>query len=321
MELSEIYEPVREDLATVEDRLKLISKVDSPWLAELLDYSLKGGGKRIRPILALLSGKFYNYNRNYLLPLAMAAELMHLATLVHDDTIDNSSVRWGRPTVNKLWGSEQAILLGDYLFAKAGELTATTESLRVIKHFSQTLMIISSGELAQAQSAFNLEQTRKHYFQRISSKTASLFSLATESGGVLSQAPEESIETLREYGHNLGIAFQIVDDILDFIGTEKEMGKPVGSDLAQGTLTLPAMLFLERYPEDNPVKRLFQNGDREEDIRLAIELIRNSPIIQECFEIASHYCARACHKLELLPDNASRQSLINLADYITARRK
>ena len=132
MELSEIYEPVREDLAKVEDSLKSVSKVDSSWLSELLEYSLKGGGKRIRPMLALLSGKFFDYSLDYLLPIATAVELMHLATLVHDDAIDKSSVRWGRPTVNKLWGIEQAVLLGDYLFAKAGELTATTQNLRVI---------------------------------------------------------------------------------------------------------------------------------------------------------------------------------------------
>ena len=321
MELSEIYEPVREDLAKVEDSLKSVSKVDFAWLSKLLEHSLKGGGKRIRPTLALLSGRFYDYNLERLLLVAMAVELMHLATLVHDDTIDNSSVRWGRQTVNKLWGSESAVLLGDYLFAKSSNLAATTENLRVVKLFSQTLMIISSGEMAQAYSAFNLEQTRENYLQRISSKTASLFSLATESGAILSQAPEETIEVLREYGHNLGIAFQIADDILDFIGTEEELGKPVGSDLIQGTLTLPAMLLLERYPEDNPVKRLFQNGDKEKDIRLAIELIRSSSIIQECYEVASDYSAKARHKLELLPDNASRQALMNLADYIITRRR
>ena len=320
MELSEIYEPVREDLAKIEDSLKSVSKVDFAWLSELLGYSLKGGGKRIRPTLALLSGRFYNYNLNRLLLVAMAVELMHLATLVHDDAIDKSSVRWGRPTVNKLWGIESAVLLGDYLFAKSSNLAATTGNLRVVKLFSQTLMIISSGEMVQAYSAFNLEQTRQHYLQRISSKTASLFILATESGAILSQAPEETIEVLREYGHNLGIAFQIVDDILDFIGTEEELGKPVGSDLAQGTITLPAMFLLEYYPEDNPIKRLFQNRDEQENIKLAIELVRNSSIVQECYKVASDYCSKACQNLKLLPNNASRQALVAVADYVTSRK-
>ena len=321
MELSDIYEPVREGLVEVEERLKTISEVESSWLSELLEYCLKGGGKRLRPMLVLLSGRFYEYNLERLLLIAMAVELTHLATLVHDDTIDSSSVRWGRPTVNKLWGAEQAVLLGDYLFAKAGELTADTENLWVIRGLARTLMIISSGELAQARSAFSLEQTRENYLQRISSKTASLFSFATESGAVLSQAPEETIDILAEYGYNLGVAFQIVDDILDFIGTEEEMGKPVGSDLAQGTLTLPAMLLVELHPEENPIKRLFQNGPNEEDIKQAIELVRNSSIIDECFKVASDYCAKACHRLNLLPDNTSRQALMDLADYIIRRRR
>ena len=319
--LSTIYEPIQEDLVKVEARLRLVCEVDFPWLSKLLEHSLKSGGKRIRPALVLLAGKFYNYDLSYLLPVATAIEILHTATLVHDDAIDNSLVRRGRPTINKVWGEDKAILLGDYLLAKSEELVADTQNLRVIKLFAQTLMAISSGELNQAFSAFNLEQTRQQYLQRISGKTASLLSLVTESGAILSQAPEKSVEALKGYGYNLGIAFQIVDDILDFIGTEEEMGKPIGLDLAQGTLTLPAILLLERYPEDNPVSRLFQNEDRQRNIELAMELVRNSSITQECYAVASDYCARACHNLSLLPDNASRRSLIKLADYVVKRRK
>ena len=319
--LRTIYEPIQEDLVKVEARLRSVCEVDFPWLSKLLAHSLKGGGKRIRPALVLLSGKFYDYDLGYLLPMATAVEILHTATLVHDDAIDNSAVRRGRPTINKVWGEDKAILLGDYLLGKSQELVADTQNLRVIRLFAQTFMTISSGELNQAFSAFNLEQTREQYLQRISSKTACLLSLATESGAILSQAPEKSVKALKGYGHNLGIAFQIVDDILDFIGTEEEMGKPVGSDLAQGTLTLPAILLLERYPEDNPVRRLFQNEDRQRNIELAMELVRNSSITEECYAVASDYCARACHNLSLLPDNASRRSLIELADYVVKRRK
>jgi geranylgeranyl pyrophosphate synthase len=253
--------------------------------------------------------------------MATAVELLHIATLVHDDAIDNSMVRRGRPTINSLWGQERAVLLGDYLFAKSGEFAATTQNLRVIMLFSQTLETISSGEINQFLNAFNLKQTRQQYLERIASKTASLFSLATESGAVLSRAPEKSVKILKEYGHNLGIAYQIVDDILDFIGTEEEMGKPIGSDLAQGTLTLPAMLLLERYPDDNPVKRLFQNEDRDKNIKQAIDLVRNAPIVDECYNFASDYCSKACHNLTMLPDNASRRALAKLADYVIARRR
>jgi octaprenyl-diphosphate synthase len=321
LKLSDIYQPVQEDLAAVEAELKSVGQVENPWLSKLLEYSLKGGGKRIRPILTLLCGKSYDYDIDKLMPMAMAVELMHLATLVHDDTIDNSAVRWGRPTINKLWGTEQAVLLGDYLFAQAGELVAKTDNLAVIKLLPHTLMIITSGEIAQSRSAFDLEQTREHYLHRIASKTAALFILATEAGAILSNAPEEGVRIMRDYGHNLGIAFQIVDDILDFIGTEEEMGKPVGSDLSQGTLTLPAMLLLERYPgEDNPVKRLFQARGGSQYISQAIEQVRNSPIIEECFKVAAGYSDRACQRLERLPDTEGRKSLYELSDFVINRR-
>jgi len=319
--LSTIYQPVKKDLAKVDDLLSSATEVNFPRLAELLGYCLKGGGKRIRPALTLLSGKFYDYNLSSLLPMAAAVELMHTATLVHDDAIDKSIVRRGRPTVNEVWDADKAVLLGDYLFAKAGECAADTQNLRAVKLFAQTLEIISAGEINQAFNAFNLEQTREHYIERISYKTASLFSLATESGAILSQAPEKSVKVLKEYGHNLGIAFQIIDDILDFISTEEEMGKPIGSDLAQGTLTLPAMLILERYPEDNPVKRVFQNRDKQENIKPALELAHNSSIIQECFQVASDYCSKARQNLNLLPDNASRRALTELTDYVVKRKR
>lgn len=321
MQLSTIYEPIQEDLVKVEDSLGTVSKVDFPWLSEMLSYSLSGGGKRIRPALVLLSGKFYDYNLDYLQPMAVAVELMHTATLIHDDAIDESLVRRGKPTINSVWGKEESVLLGDHLFARAGEFATDTKNLQVVRLFTQTLGIITSGELGQIFSAFDLEQTRQDYLQRISRKTASLFSLATESGAILSHAPEESIQVLKDYGYSLGIAFQIVDDILDFVGIEEEIGKPVGSDLAQGTLTLPAILLMEHYPEDNPVKRLFHNEDRQKNIELAIELVRNSSIVEECYQVALDYCARAYRNLNSLPDNRSQQALVQLADYIARRKR
>jgi len=319
--LNKIIDLVNEDLAKVENSLKSVGEVQDNHLSELLGYALGIGGKRIRPVLTLLTGKLYDYDLDCLLPIAAAVELLHTASLVHDDAIDKSAVRRGRPTINKVWGEDKAVLLGDYLFAKAGEVCASTGNLRVIELFSQTLATMSIGELNQAFGAFNLEQTREHYLDRISKKTASLFVLATESGAILSQSPERSVAILREYGHNLGVAFQIVDDILDFTGTEEELGKPAGSDLAQGTLTLPAILVLEHYPEDNPLMKFFGNRGDLENKNRAIELIRDSPFVQECYDIAANYCAKACQNLNLLPDNASRQALMDLADYIVMRKK
>lgn len=321
MDLNGIYQSIQDDLSRVKECLRSIIKVDFPWLSKQLDYVVGGGGKGIRPALTLLSGKFYQYNFEFLMPMAASVELMHTATLIHDDAIDKSMSRRGRATIYKLWGEEPAVLLGDYLFAKAGEFVSDTRNPRVIKLFSQTLATISSGELNQFFSAYNIEQTREQYFKKISGKTASLFSLATTSGAILSGAPEKSVKILDDYGHHLGIAFQIVDDILDFIGTEEELGKPVGSDLAQGTLTLPAMLLMERYPEDNPVKRRFENRGDQDNISQAIEMIRNSPIVDECYKVASEYCARACQNLNQLPENSSRQALLSLAEYVVARKQ
>ena len=315
MELNRIYESIQDDLGKVKDMLRSISQIDFPWLSEQLGYVVKESGKGIRPALTLLSGKFYNYDITYLLPMAVSVELMHTSTLVHDDAIDKSVVRRGQPTINRLWGEDIAVLMGDYLFAKAGEFVSDTQTPRVIKLFSQTLATISSSEINQFLGAFKLEQSRENYFHRISGKTASLFSLATESGAILSKAPEESVEILREYGDNLGIAFQIVDDILDFTSTEEAIGKPVGSDLTQGTLTLPAMLLLERYPGDNPVKKLFETKDKKY-VELAIEMVSNSTIVKDCYKVASEFCTRACRNLNLLPENASRQALAELAEYV-----
>lgn len=320
MNLSDIYKPIEDDLEKVEQSLEAVADVDSPLLAQLLKYTLKAGGKRIRPSLTLLSGKFYHYDPALLIPMAMSIELLHTATLVHDDIVDHSPVRRGKPTVSRAWGENRALLLGDYLFAKAGSLAAITGNLRVIKLFSQALMTISSGELEQTGVVFDLGRVREYYFSWISAKTACLFSTATESGAALSQSPEDVIEALKDYGHNFGMAFQIIDDVLDFVGDEAELGKPVGSDLGEGIVTLPSILFAESHPEDNLLKSVIENRDAER-AALAVEKIRNSPVIAECLALASEFCSRACRALDVLPDNSFRQALLDLAAYIIQRRK
>ncbi len=322
MELSQIYAPVEPDLCEVEAKLQSTALVDFPHLAELLAHALRADGKLIRPALTLLAGKFYNYDRPTLVPLATALEIRHTATLIHDDAIDHSIVRRSRPTVNKLWGEEQAILLGDYLFAEAGCLTASTNNLRAIKLFAATLKTISRGELDQSYYAFNLKQSREQYFQRIARKTATLFTTSTESGAVLSGAPEESIQRLISYAYNLGVGFQIVDDILDFIGTEKQLGKPVGSDLMQGTVTLPVLLLQEQYAEEQPVKELFRDRRDSEATRKVIDMVRGSPtIIKECYGVARQYCERAECSLTGLPKTDAWDSLAELSRYIVRRSK
>jgi octaprenyl-diphosphate synthase len=187
--------------------------------------------------------------------------------------------------------------------------------------FSQTLGIIARGEVKQALSAFRLDQTFEQYIERVAAKTAALFTLATESGSVLSGAPEESVQVLRGYGYNLGIAFQIVDDILDFVGSEKEVGKPVGADLAQGTFTLPAYKLLERRPADNPLLKIARKENLDENIKKVIEMVRASDIIDECYQLAGEYRNLACRDLHKLPDVPAREGLVSLADYVVKRKK
>lgn len=323
MQLNEIYEPVQPELDEVEKQFRIIAEHESsdfPNLYKMLSHILVGG-KIIRPALTLLSARFYNYNRTRLIPMATASELLHIATLVHDDAIDKSDVRRWRETINKIWGEAKAILLGDYLFARAGECVADTDSVRAVKLFTQTLATISQGELRQSFDAFSLNLTREDYIRRISGKTASLFSMATQTGAILSEAPEESIRILKDYGYNLGIAFQIVDDIFDFTGTEKELGKPIGSDLTQGTLSLPSMLALERNPVNNPIVRIFGGKGTAEDVKLAIEMVTNSSIVSDCYQVATEYKDKACKELGLLPDGSNRQRLLELANYVVRRKR
>jgi len=320
MELSSIYEHIREDLAKVEENLAATASVDNSFLARLLKHVLQDGGKRIRPALTLLAGKFSESYTEALVSMATGVELLHTATLVHDDIVDDSLTRRGKPTVHSYWGKSEAILLGDYLFAKAATFVASTENIRAIQLFAQTLATISGGELQHIVDTFDIKQIREHYFRWIGAKTACLFSTATESGAVVTHSSEKVISALKDYGYNVGIAFQLVDDVLDFTGEEAEMGKPVGADLSQGTLTLPTILFLERNPDDPLVKEAISERDVKR-LRSAIDRIRHPSVLNECFDIASEFCAKALRALEVLPDNTSRQSLVELVEYGLRRRK
>ena len=321
MELNQVYELIQPGLNCVEVEFNRLidSQQDFPEMQRMLKQILVGG-KMVRPSLALLAGSLYNYHDERHHPMATSSELMHIATLVHDDAIDSADTRRGRQTINSVWGVDLAILLGDFLFARAGEMAAATGNLRTVKIFSSTLGIIARGEIKQAFSSFKLPQGYEQYIERIAAKTAALFTMATESGAVLSDAPEESVEALSSYGYNLGIAFQIVDDILDYIGTEAEIGKPVGADLAQGTITLPAMKIMEQYPHDNPIMKIIAREEIAANIQRAIEMVRNSNIIDKCYQEAAKYTQRAAADLSRLPDKPAREALFFLTEYVLRRK-
>jgi geranylgeranyl pyrophosphate synthase len=322
MELKKVYALAQDGLDGVDHEFRLLvdSQQDFPEMQRMLA-QIMVGGKVVRPTLVFLCGSIFNGPRDRLHLMALAAEIMHIATLVHDDAIDSAHLRRGRPTINSLWGVDMAVLLGDFLFATAGGYAARTDNMRVVSLFTQTLGIIARGEIKQSFSSFKLPQTMEQYLDRIAGKTAALFAMSTRSGAILGHAPEESVVILGDYGYNLGLAFQVVDDVLDFVGNEHEVGKPVGADLAQGTLTLPSLKLLEQYPADNPVEKVFRHEDTEENIKRAIEMVRGSGIIDQCYHVAADFAKKACRRLPELPDKPAREALYALADYVIKRQK
>jgi heptaprenyl diphosphate synthase/octaprenyl-diphosphate synthase len=314
-----LYGSVQEDLRKVEATFESIKDVDYGPLSEMLGMVLGGGGKLLRPALALLSGRFAEYNLDLLAPLAASVELLHTATLVHDDVIDSADTRRGRPTVNSSVHNSTTVMVGDFLFAHAADQVVKTDSLRVVQLFAKTLMVMATGEIRQDMAAYDSRQTIRDYLHRIGGKTASLFSTACEGGAVVSKASEEWIAALRDYGYNFGMAFQVVDDILDFTGDEAEMGKPVGSDLMQGTLTLPSLLLMERFPDDNPVQKYFAKPGKDR-LAQAVEMIRDLGIAEESYKMARDFCKRANDAIAVLPDGPDRATLAELTEYILERR-
>ncbi|MEX2431402.1 MAG: polyprenyl synthetase family protein, partial [Dehalococcoidia bacterium] len=223
-----IYEPVTEDLELVVRNLRGLAGEAGLAGDGLLEQAVGGGGgKKVRPVVTLLAGSFHPCDQQILVTMATAVELLHIATLMHDDTVDKADTRRGRATISSLWGNDVAVLLGDYVFATSATFVCDTGNIRVVRRFSQTIMELAQGELAEHFSTHDWDQSVEDYNQRIYNKTASLFCTASESGGVLSGAPEAESRALKEYGYNLGMAFQIMDDVLDFMGTEEELGKPV----------------------------------------------------------------------------------------------
>lgn len=314
MTIDSIYRPVQPEMRKIEKRLDEVSRTAPTEMVEQLKHALEDGGKRVRPAVTLLAGRFFNYNLDLLIPMATGVELLHTATLIHDDTIDDSQMRRGKQSVKERWGNTNAVLLGDYLFARSAGMVAETGNIRVIKLFAQTLMTICTGEIEESTNLRN--QNREVYYQTIGNKTASLFAAAGESGAVLADAPEEAIQSLKDYGYGLGMSFQIVDDILDFAGQKETLGKPTASDLARGILTLPVILLLEG-PHRQEAKEALNDT---KDLSAIRELIDKYSVLEECYSVARDFSTRACDALTGLPSSSAYDSLASLAAYVTERK-
>jgi geranylgeranyl pyrophosphate synthase len=320
LDTAEILAPIQGDLRAVEAKLREATLADQhPALTSALDHLLASGGKRVRPAVTLLSACLFDAPRGRSVALAAALEMLHTATLVHDDLIDGSLLRRGLPTLNAQWTPGATVLTGDFLFARAAELAAETDSVRVMRIFSRTLMTIVNGEINQMFIGRG-QASREGYLQRIYAKTASLFAVASEAAAVLGEADEDAIGAMHAFGREVGMAFQIVDDILDFTGDESRLGKPVGSDLRQGLFTLPVLYYLDAHPDDRDVAALLNGSSGDvERVERVVKAVRESGAAGLALEEAKGYVVRAQAALAPVPDNEYRRALEDLAEYSVSR--
>jgi len=314
------FDPVQEGIQRVEERMIGQAEGLNPELSAALRILIASGGKRIRVAVTLLMGGMLSANAEKLTTLASAIELLHTATLVHDDLIDGALIRRGTPTLNASWSPAATVLTGDYIFARAAKLAAETGSVPIIILFAETLAIIVNGEIAQMFGKHQLIN-RLAYDQRIYAKTASLFETACRSAAILSTQDEAVWENARSYGYQIGMAFQIVDDILDFTGEQETIGKPVANDLRQGLVTLPALLYYEHNPNQSLIKSVINGEATEAEINRLVEAIRKDGAIDASMQIAQQYVDRGIKALSGFADCLERQSLESLARFIFERRK
>jgi geranylgeranyl pyrophosphate synthase len=311
--------------------------VDASVFAPLANAFLEligSGGKRLRPALALLTAQVNpatlgKWPDERVIALAAAVEMLHTSTLVHDDVIDGALLRRGAPTLNALWNGSATVLAGNYMFGTAAHFAAETRHPRVIRLFADTLKIIVDGELRQLSARNDYQQKKSNYYQRIYAKTASLFVAATEGAALLAGLPETAVQHLHDYGYHFGMAFQIVDDMLDYTGNEASLGKPAGSDLRQGTLTLPFFHYLRQHPKPEAlIARLTSAHERLEDgdtqpwydaVQHIVAEAAASSAIAAAQQEALTFLEQARANLDELPDNLYKQSLLGLCDFVVQR--
>jgi all-trans-nonaprenyl-diphosphate synthase len=316
-----LFTPVEADLRQLADNLKQLVGNRHPILFAAAEYLFGVGGKRIRPAIVLLISRATMLEQE-ITPrhrrLAEITEMIHTASLVHDDVVDDSDVRRGVPTVHSFFNSNRiAILAGDFLFAQSSWYLANLDNLEVVKLLSEVIMDLATGEIQQGLNRFDATISIETYLQKSYYKTASLIANSSKAAGLLSEVSRETVEQMYSYGRHLGIAFQIVDDILDFTSTTDTLGKPVGSDLQSGNLTAPVFFALGEKPYlEVLIERKFaQEGDLEQ----ALALIQDSQGIQQARDLAAHHTKLAIEHLAVLPPSESHQALINIAEYTLNR--
>ena len=320
---SDLVNSVEDKLILVEEKIaaKLMSKVDL--VNKMSEYHLKTGGKRLRALLTLESAKLCKYNKGGRdINLAACVELIHAATLMHDDVIDNSGIRRGKKTLNALWGNQSSILVGDYLLSRCFEMMVEDGNLEVLRLLSSTSSEIAQGEVLQLQHKGEIDILEETYLKIISSKTASLFAAATKVGAILAEKDSKYKEALEFYGKNLGLTFQIADDALDYNSEINFFGKKIGNDFFEGKVTLPVILLYQKVSnsEKNEIKNLFIKDKRNDDnFKYVLNLIKKNDIINDCYKKAEHFINLASNSLSVFEETKEKNILKNLTSFSIKR--
>jgi octaprenyl-diphosphate synthase len=314
---------VENKLMLVEEKIK--SKLDSnvELVKKMTDYHLNTGGKRLRALLTLGSSKLCGYTKGTRdINLAACVELIHAATLMHDDVIDNGSIRRGKKTPNKIWGNHSSVLAGDYLLSRCFEMMVEDGNIEVLKLLSSTSSIIAQGEILQLQHRGEVDMLEETYLKIISSKTAELFAAATKVGAILSEMKTKEKEALEFYGRNLGLTFQIADDTLDYNSELKLFGKNIGQDFYEGKITLPIILLFQKANKDEKetLKKTFAKEERNQtDLNYTLSLIKKYDVINSCYQKAKHYINLSSNSLSVFKDSEEKNILENLTSFSLSR--
>jgi heptaprenyl diphosphate synthase len=322
MKLTDIYWHLRSDIAKIEKELEATIDAKHPILKKASAHLLKAGGKRIRPVFVLLAAKFGDYDIEKIKQVAVPLELIHMASLVHDDVIDDADLRRGKKTIKSKWDNRVAMYTGDYIFARAIEMATNCEKPEVHQILSDAMVEMCIGEVEQIRDQYNWNQNFRMYLRRIKRKTALLIAVSCRLGGLAADAPRDVQLSLYRYGYNVGMAFQITDDILDFIATEKELGKPAGSDLQQGNVTLPALYSMSHNEKlrHDIVSMINSESSDKQLMSEIIEAIKATGGIDHAFAISDRYLNKAFKELEKLPDIPAKESFYQIAKYIGTRK-
>ena len=319
----QLKDSVADKLILVEEKIKLKLESNVDLVQKMADYHLETGGKRLRALLTLGSAKLCGYNKGSRdVNLAACVELIHSATLMHDDVIDNGSVRRGKETLNKIWDNHSSVLVGDYLLSRCFEMMVEDGNIEVLKLLSSTSSKIAQGEVLQLQHKGEVDMLEETYLKIISSKTAELFAASTKVGAILSDMKTKEKEALGFYGRNLGLTFQIADDTLDYNSELKLFGKKIGQDFYEGKITLPIILLFQKgnTEQKKNMKKIFSKKSRDEnDFIYTLSLIKQYEIIKECYQKAHHYINLASNSLSIFNNCKEKTILTNLTSFSLSR--